>query len=150
LEEARRVLRPGGLLFAAAISRYAATVDGFFAGHVVNEEFARLMTRAIATGVWRNENRVDGLFTTAYFHRPDELAGELIEAGFAIPEILAVEGPWGWIPGLVEKREDERYRGLLLETLARLESDHTVLGFGGHLMGIARSAIPEGALLEKA
>jgi len=38
--------------------------------HVVGEEFTRLMTSAIATGQWRNENRVDGLFTTAYFHRP--------------------------------------------------------------------------------
>ncbi len=32
LAEARRVLRPGGVVFAAAISRFASMLDGLFTG----------------------------------------------------------------------------------------------------------------------
>jgi hypothetical protein len=37
-------------------------------------------------------------FTTAYFHRPDELKHELKEAGFDVEAVLAVEGPAAFRP----------------------------------------------------
>jgi hypothetical protein len=35
-------------------------------------------------------------FTTAFFHRPDELVEELLEAGFGDVHVVGVEGP-GWL-----------------------------------------------------
>jgi hypothetical protein len=32
-------------------------------------------------------------FTTAYFHRPEELAGEVTDAGLVLERIVAVESP---------------------------------------------------------
>jgi ubiquinone/menaquinone biosynthesis C-methylase UbiE len=138
LTEALRVLRPGGTLFAAGISRYAATVDGFFAGLVSQDAFVSRMQAAMANGQWRNDEREEGLFTTAYFHSPSELSSEMGEAGFSDPEVLAIEGIWSWIPGFAEKWQDEQFRSLLLETLEQLEADPSVVGLGGHLMGVAR------------
>lgn len=46
LAEARRVTRPGGIVAAAVISRYASTFDGFFRGFIDTPGFTALMTYA--------------------------------------------------------------------------------------------------------
>jgi ubiquinone/menaquinone biosynthesis C-methylase UbiE len=77
LREARRVLHAGGVVVAAAISRWASAVDGLVAGFLRDPEFAAIVADDLATGVHRNPTRHPGWFTTAYFHRPDELGDEL-------------------------------------------------------------------------
>src|SRR5690606_6644344 len=48
LAEARRVLRPGGVVAAAAISRYASTLDGLFRGHLREPAFEAIVERDVA------------------------------------------------------------------------------------------------------
>ncbi|NNE43442.1 MAG: class I SAM-dependent methyltransferase, partial [Gemmatimonadetes bacterium] len=100
LREARRVVRPDGPVFAAAISRYASAMDGFFRDYVREETFAASMQRTLRDGQHRNPDRHDGFFTTAYFHKADELRYELRDAGFRDVELLAIEGPFTSIPDL--------------------------------------------------
>lgn len=137
LREASRVLRPGGKLFAAAITRYGMIVEGFFKGYVDDPEYAEMMRRNLESGEHRNPAHTRGLFTTAYFHKPDELRTEVAESGFAGIELVAIEGPWGCIPGFGEKWRDEGFRSFLVETIERMETDASVIGFGGHLMAVA-------------
>ena len=81
LTEARRVLRPDGVVFAAAISRFAALFDLLVRLDRLHEdEVFRVVADAVATGVFRGSE--GGLFTTAYFHRPSELRDEVREARF--------------------------------------------------------------------
>jgi SAM-dependent methyltransferase len=135
LAEARRVLRPDGLLAAAAISRFASTLDGLRIGALVDSEFRANVDHALATGVHRNPQRVPSWFTTAYFHRPDDLRAEVAEAGFADVRLVAVEGP-AWLLGdLAGWLEDP---ALLLDHLARLESEPSLLGASAHLIALAR------------
>ena len=54
LAEARRVTRPGGIVAAAVISRYASTFDGFFRGFIDKPGFTALMTEDLKTGQHRN------------------------------------------------------------------------------------------------
>lgn len=70
--EAARVLRPQGILFAAAISRWASALDGLVRDAFAEVDFAAAVERAVTDGQHRNPNARDGLFTTAYFHRPEE------------------------------------------------------------------------------
>jgi SAM-dependent methyltransferase len=86
LQKAGRVLRPGGLVFAAAISRFASTFDGLRAGFLADPEFEQIVERDIASGLHTNPRGRSGWFTTAYFHRPDEFAAELVprQATFAL------------------------------------------------------------------
>jgi ubiquinone/menaquinone biosynthesis C-methylase UbiE len=49
LAEGRRVLRPGGVLAAAAISRYASAVDGLFRGHLREPGFEAIVERDLPT-----------------------------------------------------------------------------------------------------
>jgi ubiquinone/menaquinone biosynthesis C-methylase UbiE len=138
LSEAFRVLRPRGLLVAAGISRSASALDGLARELLGDPEFVRLVERDLTDG--RHENPTDRLdyFTTAYFHRPDDLRREAIDAGFAQAQLYGIEGP-GWIlPDLDARLSDPRRREMLLEAARALESEPSVLGCSAHLMLVGR------------
>lgn len=69
---AARVLRPGGVVVAATISRFASLFDGFVNGYLSDPRFPPIVERALAEGVHHSNGADPGWFTTAYFHRPDE------------------------------------------------------------------------------
>ena len=138
LKEAFRVLKDGGTLFAAVISRYGSVIDGFFENFVVDPEFVQIMKRDIKDGQHRNPKRRSGYFTTAYFHRPQDLDIELRDSGFSDCRLLVIESILSYIPDFAMKWKNKAFQSLLLSTLKRMESDQTVLGLGGHIMGVAK------------
>ena len=89
LAEAVRVTRPGGLVVAAAISRYAALLELAALGELDANAGSHVALR-IETGI--NDDDPEG-FTTAYFHRPEQLAAELTGAGLSDVTVFGVEGP---------------------------------------------------------
>jgi ubiquinone/menaquinone biosynthesis C-methylase UbiE len=141
LRESWRVLRPGGRLFAAAITRYGAVIEGFFKGYAKNPAYAAMMRSVLEDGEHRNPTRTAGLFTTSYFHTPKELLSEVAEAGFVDPELVAVEGPWKCIPDFDQKWQDEEFRSFLIEIIEHMEADASVIGFGGHMMIVATKPV---------
>ncbi|HMB70216.1 MAG TPA: SAM-dependent methyltransferase, partial [bacterium] len=86
----------------------------------------------------RNPGGNPGWFTTSFFHRPDELRREILDAGFADATLLLVEGPFSLIPDLERRWKDDRFRELLLESLEAMEDDPSVIGMGGHVMAVAK------------
>jgi len=137
LAEARRVLRPGGLLAAAAISRFASTMDGLLRDLLVDEGFRTICRSDLATGEHRNPERRKGYFTTAYFHRPEALREELSGAGFADVDVRAVEGFAGLFSDLAVRLDDPPRRSVLLDTLALVDDEPALLGASFHLLGLA-------------
>jgi ubiquinone/menaquinone biosynthesis C-methylase UbiE len=138
LREARRVLAPRGVLFAAAISRFASLIDGLSRGFFRDAEFRKIVAADLASGQHRNPTNSPAYFTTAYFHRPEELAAEVRDAGFADVQILAVEGP-AWSAALVREALGEpAQRKSLIDFLALIEGEPSVLGASAHLMAVAR------------
>ena len=79
IREATRVLRPGGPLFAAAISRWATRIDGVIANRLYLKHPAvlDLVDEAERTGVFPPLHSSGFGF---YSHRPDDLRAELTEA----------------------------------------------------------------------
>jgi ubiquinone/menaquinone biosynthesis C-methylase UbiE len=141
LGEARRVLRRGGLLAAAAISRFASTFDGIARGFLADPQFEHIVKRDVRDGQHRNpdpEGRPDW-FTTAYCHHPDELRGELQRAGFRVEAIVAVEGPGAFRPELDGWLEDVERRDVLLRAIRRVETEPTILGASAHLLAFGRT-----------
>lgn len=138
LAEARRVCRPGGVIIVAAISRFASTLDGLRGGYLDDPAFATIATGDLHDGQHRNPTGDPSWFTTAYFHRPEELAAECLAAGLTHVATLAVEGPAWLLPDLDARLNDDRRRSVLLGALARLETEPTLLGVSAHLLAIAR------------
>lgn len=138
LAEARRVCRRGGVVIAAVISRYASTLDGIRGSFVEDPTFAAATTEARRHGQHRNPTRNPAYFTTAYFHRPGELETELAAAGLTHEATLGVEGPAWFLSDLDARLADGRRRTALLDALAAIESEPTLLGASAHWLGIAR------------
>ena len=138
LRESARILRPGGLLFAAAISRWASALDGLARELLTDTSFTAIVEQDLRTGQHRNPTGRMDYFTTAYFHHPDELAVEVNTAGLELAGIFGIEGP-GWIlSDVVERMDDPARREVLLRVARMMETDAPVIGTSAHLLAVAR------------
>lgn len=137
LREAYRVVRPGGLVFAVGISRFGSLQDGLRLNLLDDPEFQAIMAEDLRTGQHRNPNEIPGYFTTAYFHRPDELANETRKAGLLVDALLAVEGPAGFVNDFDGWWDDSARRERLLAAIRAVEAEPSLLGASSHLMVVA-------------
>jgi SAM-dependent methyltransferase len=138
LQEAARVLRPGGRLFAAAIARSASALDGLARDLLQDDRFAAIVRQDLRDGQHRNPTDRLDYFTTAFFHRPEDLAGEVLAAGLILDGVYGVEGP-GWIlPDVAERMAHPERRDALLEVARMLETEPSVVGASAHLLAVAR------------
>lgn len=136
LREVYRVLRPGGVMFAAAISRYASALDGVARDLFADSSFAAIVQQDLEQGQHRNETDKWDYFTTAYFHRPDELRAEVVSVGFSCQAVLGLEGP-GWILSNFDERwADPRKREDLLRVARALEREVSIVGLSAHLLAV--------------
>jgi ubiquinone/menaquinone biosynthesis C-methylase UbiE len=131
LTEAKRVVQPGGMVAAVAISRFASLIDGTLRGYLDDDRFAAIVERDLREGQHRNPENTEGWFTTAYFHLPTEFHDEVTEAGLHIEHLLGVEGPGGWVD-LWPEHQDRVLRA------ARL-AQH-VPAMSAHMLCLARRA----------
>ena len=138
LREAYRVLKPGSLLFAAVISRFAGFLDELAFGTLDAADFVETNQAVIRTGVHHNPERLEGLFTTAYFHHPEELRKEVEEAGFGDVTVIGLEGPARYLRNFDEAWNDEQKRSNLLALLQTVETESSLLGSSPHLLAVAR------------
>jgi ubiquinone/menaquinone biosynthesis C-methylase UbiE len=130
LAEARRVLRAGGVVAAAAVSRFASILDGTVHGRFDDRRFVEIVERDLRDGQHRNPDNEPAWFTTAFFHRPEDLRSEVENAGLRLERLVGVEGPGGWFARWPEQA------GLVLQA-ARLAED-AAPELSAHLLAIAR------------
>lgn len=147
LREAHRVLRPGGVLFAAAISRFASLLDNLAdlggRGPSLPPVFAdpavlRMVRQDLAGAPHQNPTDEARYFTTAYFHHPDDVAAEIREAGLTLVDLLPVEGLGAFTAAFDRVWSDEAHREALLSLVREVEREPTLLGVSPHLLAVAR------------
>ena len=138
LQEAYRVVRPGGVLAAAAISRFASTYDGLLQGFLEDPKFMDIVERDVREGQHRNTTGRSEWFTTAYFHRPEELRNEATRAGFWVEALVGIEGPAWILPDLDYWLQDPPRRLTLLRAVRRVETEPSLLGASAHILIVGR------------
>jgi len=133
LAEARRVLRPGGLLAAAGISRYLSLLETGAAGTLTADRVDRVRA-VVETGAY--DGHVG--FVPTHWHTAAELRDDVAAAGFEDTAVFGVEGPaWPALdaPGI------DAFPGRVESALraARLaERDPRLIDASAHLLAFAR------------
>lgn len=136
LHEAFRVVRSGGVVAVAAISRYASALDGLGRRLSLDPQFVAIRDRDLVDGQHRNVTGHPDYFTTSYFHRPQDLLDELMAAGFSRVQVLGVEGPGWMLPDFDVRWSDPALRRDLLDVATALEAQPSILGVSAHLLGL--------------
>jgi SAM-dependent methyltransferase len=137
LREAARVTRPGGLVVAATISRFAGLYDMLARGLYAEPDVRRMTDHELATGVHEPVDR-PGLFTTAYFHHPDEVVEEFDDAGLPGADRYAVEAGGSLLGNSADLLAGGASAGAFLDALRQLEREPSLLGASSHLLTVAR------------
>jgi ubiquinone/menaquinone biosynthesis C-methylase UbiE len=135
--EARRVAKPGGVVIAAGISRFASTLDGLRGGYFDDPAFASMAERDLRDGQHRNPGSDPRYFTTAYFHHPEQLATEAQEAGLRHLATLGVEGPGWMLQDFDTWWSDAKRRERIVAVARALESEPSLIGASAHLLAVA-------------
>ncbi|MCC3770896.1 bifunctional 2-polyprenyl-6-hydroxyphenol methylase/3-demethylubiquinol 3-O-methyltransferase UbiG [Streptomyces sp. UNOC14_S4] len=140
LAEARRVLKPGGLFAAAAISRYASLFEHTATTWLDRERVHDAVKDILSTG--RHDPGRKG-FTAAYFHTSDGLANELRLSGFEEVNVYGVEGPtWSLLKATEQHTgnnlaDTPMFRAAL--TAARMAEPYPdLLAASSHMLAIGR------------
>jgi ubiquinone/menaquinone biosynthesis C-methylase UbiE len=137
LREAMRVLKPGGILIAAVISRYGSLIDGFQRDLVMDDQFFNLLLNDLKTGLHLNETDNLQYFTTAYLHTPKEITTEIAESGLKFEKLIPVES-FGWIAGnFNEKAKDPAYMKKLLQVITMVEGNEDLVAMSPHIIAVA-------------
>ena len=139
LRESRRVCRRGGVVLAAAISRFGPLLDVVRRG-LLGDPAVAANARDEASGGRRvARERRRGPFPDAYFHGPEELAGELAEAGLGSARIYGIEGP----ASILSDAELARHLdtpSLCAEILAVARvAERELAGVSPHLLAVGRA-----------
>ena len=137
LVEAARVVRPGGPVFAVAISRWAARLHGEVAERLGEEfesmhEAVELVER---TGRLSRSSRARSARTPTVRM---SFATRFCAAGLDMVDLVGVEGIAFALSDLEERLQDPALREIVLDAARALERIPELLGLSPHLLATAR------------
>ena len=143
LGEAHRVLKKGGLLIAAGISKYstatwALSTYGRDNDFLDDDEYMGMIKHEIIYGEHNRPEKYPFFIANAYFHHVDDMESELKDSGFVVSDTRAVEGSVWITPTLDEKWNDVIGRKRLLELIRLTEYERTVIGMSLHFLTVGR------------
>ncbi|GAA1677087.1 hypothetical protein GCM10009765_28010 [Fodinicola feengrottensis] len=130
IAEAVRVVRPGGLVAAAAVSRHAPGLDLASRG-LLDEALTQVAGQVLATG--RGSVVHDNFMDLAYLHSPEDLTDEMLAGGCADVLTYGLEGP-AWTAADVSGTPEVQECALRLARL--LELDPRIRAASAHLLAI--------------
>lgn len=142
LNETKRVLKKGGLLLCAGITRYgsmiwALSVYGSKNSILDEMEFLDMIRKEIKEGHHIRPDKYPYFIARSYFHLPKELKSEIVKAGFSVEKIFAVEGPTWIAPALDMIWENEDSKNTILDMAKMVEEDKNIMAMSPHFLTVS-------------
>lgn len=144
LSECYRLMKPSGMLFSAAITRFATllwaiTVYGVKNRLIEEDEFIKMVSRELADGehIKPESGSYRGM-GRSHFHSPSELESEISAAGFSDTVIHGIVGAAWLAPDIDELWRDNKSREALMHTVRLLDTEKDILGLSTHLLAVSR------------
>lgn len=132
--ESKRVLKVGGILLGFAINYTASTLVGLLQGLIHKDTFFMMCKEELLSGEHNPPDEFPWLLAEAYFHRPEELKAEFLDAGLACLNLYAIEGITWLDKNYFSNMVDPTNRKTLMELLSITENDDSLLPFSPHIM----------------
>ncbi len=147
LSEVFRVLKPGGTLFAAAISRFTSALDGCLRGYIRDPGFMKIIKQDLKNGQHRNPTNNPEYFTTAFFHHPNQLKTEISQAGFKSVRVYAITGFAWLLPKFDQYWRNPQLKARLVSILEKTELEPSMMGMSDHLLGVGKKEKSKATIL---
>lgn len=141
LQEARRVLKPEGVVLGFAITYTATLVAALQSNMIQHPDIFAMCKEELATGKHNAPKSFPGILASAYFHRPKQFELEFETAGFTKLALLAVEGMIWMDQKYFESWAVPEKRQRLLDLLELTEADTELLCFSPHMLLAAKIKI---------
>lgn len=145
VRESRRLLKPGGRLFTAAITPYATllwatSVFGRDNRLIEEDAFMRMVERELTDGehIRPASNSAYRGIGRSHFHSADELRAELAAGGFSENVVHGVVGAAWLAPELDALWANPVSREALLRTVRLLDMREDISGLSTHLLCISK------------
>jgi 2-polyprenyl-3-methyl-5-hydroxy-6-metoxy-1,4-benzoquinol methylase len=134
ITEAKRVLKPNGVVLGFAINHSASTIAALLNGFIHTPEIFEMCKAELTTGIHTPPVSMPGILPNAYFHRPAELKVEFEEAGLTYLDTYAVEGIIWLDKNYFESRSNTEKKETMLELMKITENDQSLLSLSPHMM----------------
>ncbi|MFC4139389.1 MULTISPECIES: bifunctional 2-polyprenyl-6-hydroxyphenol methylase/3-demethylubiquinol 3-O-methyltransferase UbiG [unclassified Microbacterium] len=132
ISEATRVVRPGGMVLAAGLSRYvafgAASLGRDIPSPIPGEWAALIADGTPGSGMQ---------FPAGHFHTAEELQSEVEAAGLEVLEVVGVEGPAGLFLEMARDLDQDVQDAAMLIACAA-SAERGIRDQSAHLLAIAR------------
>ncbi len=148
IEESRRLLKDGGLLFTAALTPYSVLLYNITVYDPFGDEpnrtledpnFVKMVEREIKDGHHINpDNSVYSGLGSAYLHTAKALRTELCAGGFEKSTIHGIMGG-AWLAKDIESLwKNDATRNALMNTVRLLDTCEEIIGLSGHLLSVSK------------
>lgn len=138
LKEAKRVLKPGGVVLGFAINYTASTLVALLQGVIQEKAFFQMCKQELESGIHEAPVNMPGILPKAFYHKQEQLREEFEEATFKCLDLVAVEGMIWLDKNYFESRSDVSKKKRMMELLGITESDKNLLSFSPHIMIAAK------------
>ena len=138
IQEAKRVLKKGGIVLGFAINSAASTVAGLLQGLIHKKPFFDMCKTVLTSGIHNPPKEFPWLLADGYYHKPKQLKKEFTSQGLEIVNLLAVEGMIWLDNEYFASMLHPQKKKTLLSLLEVTEKDESVLAFSPHMLLVAK------------
>ncbi|OPC01483.1 methyltransferase [Elizabethkingia ursingii] len=134
INEAKRVVKKGGIILGFGINFTASTLAGLLNGLIYKPTFLEMCKSELLTGIHNPPDDFPWLLAEAFYHKPSEFKNEFLKCNLKIEKIYAVEGIVWLDSNYFANMLDEGRKKVLKELLSTTENEEFLLPFSPHMM----------------